>query len=366
MQAQCFAAAVIAIVGASMSTGFAQQPGTPARPTFAPDGVVHVPAFDLPPSDFLSPEALALQKGRSEGGAPATATAPTNDIAVARAALDRYMEPQIAQSRARYPVDITEGEIAGVKTRTFMPKAGEANKSRVLINLHGGGFDRCAYACAMLESIPIAGVGRFKVISVDYREAPEHTFPAASEDVAAVYQALLKSYRPENIGIYGCSAGGALSTQVAAWFADKGLPMPGALGVFGAGGARFGAGDSAYVAAYIDGSFPPPNKNAAPGGYFRGADMNSALISPAGHLDVMAKFPPTIVITGTRAMDMSPALYTHNQLLKVGVRSELIVGEGMGHCYIYKSDLPEARDAYDIIVRFFNDHLGAKPRHTRD
>ena len=83
-------------------------------------------------------------------------------------------------------------------------------------------------------------------------------------------------------------------------------------------------------------------------------------MSPAAHLDVLAKFAPTIIVTGTRAMDMSPAIVTHNQLLKVGVQTQLIVGEGMGHCYIYSSNFPEARDAYDVIVRFFNENLGAK------
>src|SRR4029077_6581875 len=81
-------------------------------------------------------------------------------------------------------------------------------------------------------------VGRFKVVTVDYRQGPEHVYPAASEDVAAVYKDLLKTYRTENIGSYGCSAGGVLTGQVAAWLLDKGLPSPGVLGIFGAGATR--------------------------------------------------------------------------------------------------------------------------------
>ena len=71
----------------------------------------------------------------------------------------------------------------------------------------------------------------------------------------------------------------------------------------------------------------------------------------------MAKFPPSLIITGTRAMDMSPAIYTNSQLLKAGVRSTLLVGEAMGHCFIYQSDLPEARDTYQVIVAFFRENL---------
>jgi epsilon-lactone hydrolase len=56
-------------------------------------------------------------------------------------------------------------------------------------------------------------------------------------------------------------------------------------------------------------------------------------------------------------MDMSPAIYTNSQLLKAGVHSTLVVGEGMGHCYIYQSNLPEAQDAYKVIVNFFRENL---------
>jgi epsilon-lactone hydrolase len=125
---------------------------------------------------------------------------------------------------------------------------------------------------------------------------------------------------------------------------------------------RFGAGDSAWVAAYIDGTFPAPASSAGTQpdmtrGYFANSDMSDQIISPALHPDVVAKFPPTLIITGTRAMDMSPAIYTNSQLLKAGVRSTLIVGEGMGHCYIYQSNLPEAQDAYKVIVSFFRENL---------
>jgi len=230
--------------------------------------------------------------------------------------------------------------------------------------VHGGGFMMCADACALLESLPIAAVGGFKVISVNYREAPEAVFPAASQDVTAVYRTLLKSYEPKHIGLYGCSAGGALSAQVAAWLPAHGLPEPGAIGIFGAGGVPFGTGDSAYVASYIDGSFAPPTKSGKPPplvpgvrSYFEGTDMNDPMISPALHLDVLARFPPTLVITGTRAMDMSPAIYTHSQLVKAGVPGDLIVAEGQGHCFIYFAKFPEARDAYRTITDFFHKNL---------
>jgi epsilon-lactone hydrolase len=332
----------------------------PAAPTFESDGTVHVPAFDLPPSTLISKEAVEAQtmRARMPRGAPSSA----GDIVAIRKGLESMLAPQVAAMRKQYSVNIVDQAIAGIPTRIVTPTDKAFDTKHVLINLHGGGFTMCADACAMLESVPIAALGGYKVVSVNYRMAPEAAHPAGLEDVAAVYRELLKSYKPKSIGIYGCSAGGALTAEAAAWLPAHGLPQSGAVGIFGAGAVRFGAGDSAWIAANIDGSFPAPAKPGQPAndmtrGYFNGTDMGDAIISPAMHPDVMAKFPPTLIITGTRAMDMSPAIYTNSQLLKAGVHSTLIVGEGMGHCYIYQSHLPEAQDAYQAIVSFFRENL---------
>ena len=330
------------------------------RPRFNPDGSVEVPAFNLPPSVYLSPEALAAQKDRAK---PSVGAPPTMvDIATSRARLEAGLAPQVARMREVYPADVAEARMGGVRVRVVTPKDKPFNRKRVLINLHGGAFSVCAEACAMLESVPISALGGFKVVTVDYRMAPEHRHPAGVEDVAAVYRELLKTYKPLHIGIYGCSAGGALTGHAGAWLPAQGLPRPGALGIFGAGAVRFGAGDSSWIAAAIDGSFPAPARAGQPEmdmtrGYFTGSDMAGPDVSPALHPEVLRQFPPTLVITGTRAMDMSPAIVTNSALLKAGVRSTLIVAEGMGHCFIYQPDLPESRDAHQAIVSFFRETL---------
>ena len=334
--------------------------GTPAKPRFGNDGTVYAPAFELPPSELSSPEARAAQamRARMPGGAPSADL----DIAVVRSGLETMLAPMVAKMLEIYPVDVVEKAIGGVTTHVITPQGRPHDEHRVLINLHGGGFSMCADACALLESIPVAALGGYKVITVDYRMAPEATHPAAVEDLEIVYRELLKRYEARRIGIFGCSAGGALTAQAAAWLPAHGLPQPGAIGIFGAGAVRFSAGDSAHVAAYIDGSFPPPRKPGEVGKeigheYFAGSEIADPIISPALHLDVLEQFPPTLIITGTRAMDMSPAVYTNSQLLKAGVRSTLIVGEAMGHCYIYQAQLPEARDAHQAIVNFFRENL---------
>ncbi|MFT4026045.1 MAG: alpha/beta hydrolase [Novosphingobium sp.] len=339
----------------------------PPRPRFEEDGTVKVPAFDLKPSSFLSPEALAAQKMRAR--MPAGTPPNDLDIVQVRRGLEAQLAPQVAEMRKRYAVDIAPGAIAGVPVRTITPVGKPTDRTRVLINVHGGGFSMCAESCALLESIPISSLGGFKVVTVDYRMGPEARHPAAVEDVEKVYRELLKTYQPKQIGLYGCSAGGALTAQAAAWMPTRRLPQFGAVGIFGAGAVRFGVGDSAYISGYVSGSFPPP---AAPGksngdmtrGYFDGAEMGDPILSAALHPEVIAKFPPALIITGSRAMDMSPAIVTNSALIKAGVPSTLIVQEGMDHCYIMQSNLPEARDAYQATVNFFRANLTAGPAPT--
>jgi monoterpene epsilon-lactone hydrolase len=329
-------------------------------PTYALNGVVTVPSFKLPPSSYMSDEAVNLLKLRSlaSAGAPDL----TQSIEKSRAGIDKALAPFVAKMKQKYPVEIEETSIAGIPARIFSPVGLPTDPDRVLINLHGGGFSVCWDSCSILESAPISVLGGYKVISVNYRMGPEATHPAAVDDVLAVYSELMKSYKAQNIGIYGCSAGGALTGQAAAMITSNGLPSPGGVGIFGAGALRFATGDSSYIAAYIDGSFPPPAKEGEQRadmyrGYFDGADVSGRIISPALHLDVLAKFPPTLVTTGTRAADLSPAVFTNSQLIKAGVDSRLIVAEGMGHCYQYIADFPEARDAYDATVSFFKKNL---------
>lgn len=331
------------------------------KPQFEANGDVRVPAFTLPVSGFVSDEAAAFQRMRAS--LPAfDMGAGEADIAVRREQINAYAAQALGRFTTLFEVVTVLTEIGGVEVLDVTPAGGVDDPDRVLINLHGGAFTVGWDGIARMEAIPICGMTGWRVVSVNYRMAPEHRHPAAVEDVARVYAELLKSYAPGQIGIYGGSAGGVLTAQAAAWLPAHGLPQAGAVGVFGAGGAPFDIGESAWTAGYIDGSFPAPDQ---PGGtqedmtrgYFANTDPRDPTAWPAFDLDALAKFPPTLILTGTRAMDLSPAIFTHSRLLKAGVRSQLIVGESMGHCYHYQISIPEGRDACDQIVAFFKENL---------
>jgi acetyl esterase/lipase len=321
----------------------------PAAVVLHDDGTIDLPAESVPLSKFLSPEGKAYLNQH------------LHDMANANRG---FMTPYSERQKALFAVNLDDTKIAGVHTYVFTPKAGisTANQHRVLINLHGGGFSGCWPGCAELESRPIAALGSIKVVSVDYREAPEYKFPAASEDVASVYAELLKTYKPENIGIFGCSAGGMLTTMAVAWFQKHNLPRPGAIGVFCASAGGFG-GDASYTSTPLgEVRLSPDNSSMTvpKTGYFSDADTNDPLVTPIMSSEVLSKFPPTLIITGTRAMEMSTAVHTHAQLVKLGVDADLHVWEGMFHGFFYNPDVPESREAYDVIVKFFAKHLGTK------
>ena len=135
-------------------------------------------------------------------------------LADRRTRTDEWRKFGTSEAHKYYPANVEETTTAGVRTDIITPLTmPEGNRNRVLINLHGGGFN--SDSGSLIEGIPIANLTKTKVVSVYYRLAPENPFPAAVDDVVAVYKELLKTYKPKSIGIFGTSAGGILTCEVA-------------------------------------------------------------------------------------------------------------------------------------------------------
>ena len=240
-------AAALAVGALSCS----QPAGQDERPRVEADGTVHVPAFDLPETSYFGEESRAAMKYFRDVYGPEFGTfsqgcANLNDAAddpeAVRAArqcvAEGYCGTAIYKDTvAKHPVEITAETIAGVYTEVFVPEQGvaEENMDRLLISIHGGGFRVGARYFSHTEAMQVVDIGGYKVISPDYRMAPEFTHPAGVEDVIAVYRAMLEDYEAANIGIYGCSAGAMLTAQTVAYILQHDLPLPGAIGLFCAG-----------------------------------------------------------------------------------------------------------------------------------
>jgi len=337
----------------------AQDPSPPEQKKVVvqADGTVEIPAQTVPLSSFLSAEAKTyLTQHLKDMQDP--------EILKQDAGVPRFMKPYIARNHELFAVDRKDQRVGGVHVYDYTPKSGVSakNKDRVLINLHGGGFMGCWPGCAELESIPVSALGQIEVVSVDYREGPDYKFPAASEDVASVYQQLLKDHKPENIGIYGCSAGGMQTAMSIAWFQKHSLPLPGAIGILCASAGVIFGGDALYTVMPLgEARLAPPITPGArpPLSYFADTDPKDPLVSPISSPEILSKFPPTLIITGTRGFELSSALYTHEQLVKMGVEAELHVWEGLFHGFFYNADVPESKDALNVMIKFFDRHLGA-------
>jgi acetyl esterase/lipase len=335
-----------------------------------------MPEYRLPPSQLVSEEfrkdyvdyLAAVQNWPP----PPAMNAPKSEWDKFDADSDRLVfQPPVDYDKKAYPVDIVDTRIAGVHVGIVTPKAGvkPANAKRVLINVHGGAFFMGRGLMAGLgESIPLASIAGMKVITVDYRMAPYHRYPAASEDLEAVYRELLKDHKPEQIGLYGCSAGGYLTAQAVVWLRSKNLPPPGAIGIFcaspmtGKGQRGDSSGWSATGLLWNAAFMQAVGKVSTPGGgmaYLETADPADPRAYPGASDTELAHFPPTLFVTGTRAAEMSAAIVANSKLLKLGVDSQLYLMEGAPHgafvncCY----RTAEARDTWTYIAQWFDRKL---------
>lgn len=347
-----------------------------------PDGTVHIEGFDLPPSAGWSHEARKVFLKRFSGP-PVSVRSIQGKLdeeswlasaKAFRAAMETLHRRLLDRIEEAHPCLVGDDVVAGVRVQWVTPRSGVAagKADRVLVNLHGGAFVGGSEYCGLVESLPVADVGGYRICVVDYRQGWEHRFPAASEDVAAVVQGLQADRNPTSIGIFGYSAGGSLTAQSVAWLLDKGLPLPGAVAMCSAGAG--GWGDSAHLATRAMGAASAPgddddstvalggNRASARFGYAAGVDPASPLLAPIHSPRVLAEFPPAMVLTGTRSFDQSGAVLTHRALLAAGARAELHVWEGMWHCFAYNHRMPEAQDAFRTIAGFFDRHLSGATR----
>jgi acetyl esterase/lipase len=330
--------------------------GEQVRAVIAPNGTVTVPSFELPPSVYLSgPARDALPRhAEDDGGASWNQIAANGNAAQVRAAIVKALAPEVQRLQARYGVRVQEIRSAGLRAYRVIPR--HPKPGAILIDLPGGGFMLGnAAGNGMLESIPIAALSGIEVISVDYRQAPEAKFPAASEDVASIYREVLKSHRPRHVGIFGTSAGGLLTAQSLAWFERHELPMPAAAGILSASADAGWRGDSWYWQKPLLGFATAPTLDER--FYYAGHDPADPLLSPILSMSMLSRFPPTILITATRAPELSSAVTTHRLLAKAGVQSELQIWDGLGHAFYNNPDLPESREAFEIIAKFFSERL---------
>jgi len=337
------------VVGAAQDGGCKCSPPQADSSFIDGQGTAHVTRV-VPVPDTLSAEAQ-----KAVGVAMSDANVP-EDLTKRRAQASAWQVNGGEQMRKTYPVNLAEDKIAGVPVRVVTPLTVPPEKrDRVLINLHGGGFN--ADWGSEIETIPVANLAQTKVVAVLYSLAPEHPFPAALNEAVAVYQELLRTYKPQNIGIYGTSAGAILTGEVAARLRQLGLPLPGALGIFSGSGDFSKVGDSRalYSLRGLSGPLSPPA--GKPDTSYTGATpLNDPVLSPI-YSDLKG-FPPTLFLTSGRDLLLSNTVNLHRAFVRAGVNAQLVVFDGLWHAYWNEWSLPESKEAHHLMADFFDKNLG--------
>jgi len=309
---------------------------------------LYLSARIIPIPKSISPEAqAALAVGRP----PRPPAPPISDKAAWRAHVAETNAAFLAMMKAAPPPPArsTLTEMAGVPVYVGEPDAmPAANRDKALIHLHGG-------ALVLLGGEPVrhfaageAASVHGKVYAVDYRNPPDHPYPAALDDCVAVYRALLETYPADKIAISGVSGGGNLAAAMVLKSRDLGLPLPSAVGLFSPEVDLTESGDTFQTNRDIDVVLHDSlaGTNAL---YADGHDLADPYVSPLFG-DFAKGFPPTFVQSGTRDLFLSNSVRIHRRLRDAGVDAELHVWEALPHAFF--GGAPEDRELHIEFRRF--------------
>lgn len=275
-------------------------------------------------------------------------------MAMARQTMAALLAPLEAGRAARFGLEVQDEIMGGVPVqRVVKPAADPALADRLLINLHGGGF--MVGARSLTETLPIVGLTGIPAVTVDYRLAPEHAFPAAVEDALAVYRAALETHAPERIAVFGTSAGAILTMQLLARLKAEGLPMPAAAGVFSGGGDLSRIGDCEAYLPWLTGG---RSIMEVCGHYCGDTPRTDPLLSPI--FGDLGGYPPIMLMASTRDQLLSQTVVTDLALRRAGVPVDLRVYEGMPHAFWTALECPETEAALEAQAGFLARHLGVE------
>jgi acetyl esterase/lipase len=267
----------------------------------------------------------------------------------------------LAETAGRATLETTT--IAGVTVHVGTPtEIREPYNERVWMTIHGGAFILMGGAWARSEAAFFACERGCIAYSVDFRLATESPYPAALDDILAVYRSLLERYEGRDIGISGGSAGGTLALAAVLKARDEGLAMPGALLLNSPLTDLTYSGDTIETLRDIDAMLPRPL--IEPVTLYAGDhDSRDPYLSPL-FADFDAGFPPTCLESGTRDLLLSDCVRLHRAMRGAGVDAELHVWEAAPHGG-FALGTPEREEMRAEEARFLAKHWGADRNELR-
>lgn len=259
--------------------------------------------------------------------------------------ITRWMESR--QRRARGVQESTDS-VAGVPVRWLRPDRAGAG---LIFHVHGGAFVAGSSLAARAHSTLARSIGA-ELISVDYRLAPEHPFPAALDDVWAVYSEVARG-RPTVI--VGESAGGGLAMSLVRRVLDQGgHPPKGLVTMFP--WADLTNSSESFVRNESRDLLSRSGLSRSAVAYAGDCDLRTPLVSPLN--GSFADFPPTLIVVGTHDCLLDDSRTVSTRMRADGVDATLVEVAGGFHGFILLP-VPESKEARRQISSF----VGAALKH---
>jgi epsilon-lactone hydrolase len=264
------------------------------------------------------------------------------DLSLLRPLFEEFM----LQTPLPSDVSLTEMTLGGVPALEI--SVPEATPDAVLLYFHGGVFALgSARASAGLACL-LARKARAKVLSVDYRLAPEHPYPAAPDDALASYRGLLDTgIRPERIAFFGESAGGALALGTLVAARDLGLAQPAGAVLYSPWLDMTLAGASMKTKAAVDVVLTPDRLRGNVADYAGGADPASAALSPL--FADLHGIAPLLIQSGSNEVLLDDATRLAAAAAAADVTVQLEVTPKVGH--VFQASAPELHEAEAALTR---------------
>ncbi len=293
---------------------------------------------------------------------PSTARAPSKvGIPQTKEEWSEWAEKNNARAAAgalstakEFGVTIKQETIAGVEVYRLQPPAIDpAHKNHLFVFLHGGAYVLGAKEAGLGEAILVATQCKIPVLSIDYRMPPNHPAPVAIEDVAGVWQALLKEHASTSMAMGGSSSGGGLVLAALHYFKEYKIGLPGALYIGTPAVDVDKTGDSRYINEGADrllASWDGVVQEAF-SLYAGKYDHKHPYVSPI--YGDFRGFPPSYLISGTRDLLLSDTVRTHQKMRTANVEADLHIYEGLSHReYTMVTDAPEFERHFGELNRF--------------
>jgi monoterpene epsilon-lactone hydrolase len=257
---------------------------------------------------------------------------------------------------------VTAAALGGVPTAEITIDGVEPE--HVVLYFHGGVYVLGDAASAANLASQIGRRTDALVVSVDYRLAPEHPYPAAVDDGLAAYEALLDNgTAPSDIVVAGESAGGGLAIATLVNARDRGLPLPAAVFVMSPYADLTLAGATLETKREVDALMSRENLQSRVTDYTAGHDAATGLISPI--FADLSGLPPLLIQVGTHEVLLDDAVRLARQAAIADVEVTLDVTPGVPHVFqTFYPLIDEAVAALDRAGQFLSAHLAAAQHVT--